>query len=183
MSDQRAWYRQPETFVAIAALVVSVSAVAVAVYEAALQRAHDRAEVWPHLELSTFTSATSATLSVDNNGIGPAIVDSIDVTVDGKPQRNWPAAFEALTGKAPVHYSNETISDRALRAGERTIVVEVPIAELPSGFWQYIGRVGVRICYSSVFGEHWQFTADHVGGKRTWTSVPSCPAQPPNADF
>lgn len=47
MKGDRPWYREPETFIAVAALVVSVSAVAVGLYEAQLQRAHDRAEVWP----------------------------------------------------------------------------------------------------------------------------------------
>lgn len=56
MSDDRPWYREPETFIAIAALIVSVSAMVVGIYEAALQRAHDRAEVWPHVELDTFTN-------------------------------------------------------------------------------------------------------------------------------
>jgi hypothetical protein len=38
MSDDRPWYREPETFIAIAALIVSVSAMVVGIYEAALQR-------------------------------------------------------------------------------------------------------------------------------------------------
>src|SRR3982751_1653555 len=84
-----AWYRQPETFIAVAALVVSISAVVVGLYEASLQRAHDRAEVWPHLEISTFTSSSGASISLVNNGIGPAIIKSVVVTVDGKPQRVW----------------------------------------------------------------------------------------------
>jgi hypothetical protein len=54
------WYREPETFIAVAALVVSVSAVAVGLYEARLQRTHDRAEVWPHVEISTFVTPTGA---------------------------------------------------------------------------------------------------------------------------
>jgi len=33
MSDDRPWYREPETFIAVAALVVSISAVAVGIYE------------------------------------------------------------------------------------------------------------------------------------------------------
>jgi len=68
MSDDRPWYREPETFVAVAALIVSVSAVAVGIYEAALQRAHDRAEVWPHVELSTYITPKGAALFVENTG-------------------------------------------------------------------------------------------------------------------
>src|SRR5438552_4266118 len=57
MNGDRPWYREPETFIAVAALVVSVSPVAVGLYEAKLQRAHDRAEVWPHVEISDVCDA------------------------------------------------------------------------------------------------------------------------------
>jgi two-component system, cell cycle sensor histidine kinase and response regulator CckA len=89
MNADRPWYREPETFIAVAALVVSVSAVAVGLYEARLQRTHDRAEVWPHVEISTFVTPTGASLSVDNTGLGPAIIKSVVVTVDGKARSNW----------------------------------------------------------------------------------------------
>ncbi len=97
-TDSRPWYREPETFIAIAALVVSVSAVVVGLYETSLQRTHDRAEVWPHVELATYTSTVSASLTVENNGIGPAIIRSIIVSVDGKPQQNWSEVVKALGG-------------------------------------------------------------------------------------
>jgi hypothetical protein len=48
MNGDRRWYREPETFIAVTAFVENVSAVVVGLYEAHLQRAHDRAEVWPH---------------------------------------------------------------------------------------------------------------------------------------
>jgi len=57
MSDDRSWYREPETFIAIAALIVSVSAMVVGIYEAA----HDRAEVL----LSTHLGDTNVWHSVD----------------------------------------------------------------------------------------------------------------------
>lgn len=41
MATERRWYAEPETFVAIAALTVSISAVVVGIYEASLQRHHD----------------------------------------------------------------------------------------------------------------------------------------------
>src|SRR2546425_6810638 len=66
MKGDRPWYREPETFIAVAALVVSISAVAIGLYEAQLQRAHDRAEVWPHVEISTFVTPKGASLFVEN---------------------------------------------------------------------------------------------------------------------
>src|SRR3954463_2920805 len=89
MNADRRWYTEPETFIAIAALVVSVSAVVVGLYEASLQRHHDRAEVWPHVEIQVFTKQTGAAIALENTGIGPAIIQSVVVTVDGRPQASW----------------------------------------------------------------------------------------------
>src|SRR5207302_9887258 len=111
MNDARPWYREPETFIAWAALIVSVSAVAVGLYEAQLQRAHDRAEVWPHIEISTYTTLEGASLFIENTGIGPAIVKSVVVTVDGKPRENWPDVMRALGDSTPVPASMSTVVD------------------------------------------------------------------------
>ena len=123
MNGDRPWYREPETFIAVAALVVSVSAVAVGLYEAQLQRAHDRAEVWPHVEISTFVTPKGASLFVENTGLGPAIIKSVVVTVDGKPRRNWDDVLRALGDSARAAMSTTTVVDHALRGGERTALV------------------------------------------------------------
>ena len=67
--------REPETFVAVAALIVSLSALGVGVYEASLQRSHDRAEVWPHLEVEAFAGRRRRKVEVENTGLGPAVVE------------------------------------------------------------------------------------------------------------
>ncbi len=70
-----------------------------------------------------------------------------------------------------------------MRSGEQTTVLEVPIQSLPPGFWNYIRRVGVQVCYASVFGDLWLYDVPHIGTKNSWRSVARCPDQPPNADF
>lgn len=177
------WYREPETFIALAALVVSVSAVAVGIYEASLQRAHDRAEVWPHLELSTYVMSKGAELRLENSGIGPAVVHSIVVSVDNRPRRDWAEVIAAITGKQPDVLENSTAADRAIRAGDHVTLVGVPAQSLPPGMWDYIKRVSVRICYSSVFGESWVLESRQLSTASTWTPVASCDSQPADMDF
>lgn len=177
------WYREPETFIALAALVVSVSAVAVGIYEASLQRAHDRAEVWPHLELSTYVMSKGAELRLENSGIGPAVVHSIVVSVDNRPRRDWAEVIAAITGKQPDVLENSTAADRAIRAGDHVTLVGVPAQSLPPGMWDYIKRVSVRICYSSVFGESWVLESRQLSTASTWTPVARCDSQPADMDF
>jgi hypothetical protein len=182
------WYRQPETFIAIAALIVSISAVVVGVYEAALQRAHDRAEVWPHIEISTFTSSSGASVYLMNNGIGPAVIKSILVTVDGKPQHRWHDVLQQFLGAEPTNFSVTTVADRGLRAGDRLELVGLPLQSMPSEFWrdtfwQTVGRIGVTVCYASVFNEYWEVTNAKLGAPSKWKDVKSCPAQPDSVEF
>jgi len=57
-------------------------------YEASLQRRHDRNEVWPHAEIQISTKQAGATLMLENTGIGPAVIQSIAVSVDGREVRS-----------------------------------------------------------------------------------------------
>lgn len=179
--DDRPWYREPETFVAVAALIVSISAVAVGTYEAALQRRHDRAEVWPRLEIATFTSPKGASLSLQNNGLGPAIVHSIVVYVDGKPQRNWDAVLVAVAGAAHTDVVTSA-AGHAIRAGDTVELLGVLRSALPPSFWAAVGRVSLRVCYSDVFEDSWVVT-DTLGKTDTWSEVGKCPPQPNGIDF
>jgi hypothetical protein len=181
MNGDRRWYREPETFIAVAALVVSVSAVAVGLYEAHLQRAHDRAEVWPHVEISTFVTPTGVSLSVDNTGLGPAIIKSVVVTVDGKARRSWDDVLRALGDSAPGPVGTTTVVDHALRGGERTTLVGLDRKTLPPHFLEWVGRIAVTVCYSSVFNDSW-VVHDDLGGATTWQSVVVCPSQVQGAD-
>jgi hypothetical protein len=183
MADDRPWYREPETFIAVAALIVSVSAVVVGIYEANLQRQHDRAEVWPHLEITTFTAPNGASLSVENTGIGPAIVRSVVVTLDGKRTHNWNEVLTGLLDHPPAPFSNSTIAESAVRPGIRTTVLGLPLEDRPPDFWKAVGRVGISICYSSVFEEYWILHDEHVGGRTTWQPVSACPPQKEDEDY
>jgi hypothetical protein len=183
MTTDRRWYEEPETFIALAALVVSVSAVVVGVYEASLQRHHDRAEVWPHAEIQVFTKPTGAELLLVNTGIGPAIVQSIVVTVDGHPRSNWTDVLRTLNGVEPAPFGHSSVVQHGLRPGDRLELLDLPVADLPHDFWSSVARVRVRICYSSVFEEHWVVESKRLGDPVTWAAVASCPSQAASADF
>lgn len=183
MSDDRPWYREPETFIAVAALIVSVTAVVVGIYEAKLQRAHDRAEVWPHLEIGTYTSPKGVGIILQNTGIGPAIVKSVIVAVDGKPMHNWDEALTALFRRNTSSDENYTAANSGIRAGDKLTLVGVVSSKIPKpGFSAYGPRMNVVVCYTSVFDDAWQLTA-HIWGNDEWQPVKQCGPQPKGTDF
>ena len=183
MTTSRRWYTEPETFIALAALIVSISAVAVGLYEAALQRHHDRAEVWPHPEIEVFTKLTGAEIVLENTGIGPAIVHAVVVTVDVRPQHNWREVLRRLNGTEPLPFSNYSTVQHGLRPGDRLPMLDVPVADVPRDFWKSIARVGVSICYSSVFDQYWVVESKGLGGPIVRRDTQACAAQADSVDF
>ena len=185
MPESRRWYTERETFVAVAALIVSISAVAVGIYEASLQRHHDRAEVWPHVEIQLFYSDTGVTLSLENSGIGPAIVETMIVSVDSQPRRSWLDVLTAMNGGRPkTGFSYYSATQHALRSGERLDVVHEPRADLPDSVGRAMARTSIYVCYGSVFEQFWSVSVAHLGRSAiSWTPVKHCPAQPDSTDF
>jgi hypothetical protein len=183
MAATRKWYTEPETFIAVAALIVSVSAVVVGLYEASLQRFHDRAEVWPRLEIGVFTRGDGASVSLENTGIGPAIVESTIVTLDGQPQHNWTDILRKLNDTEPVPPSNYSVTGHGFRPGDHVDMVGMPVVDVPHPFWSAIAHVGVSVCYRSVFDQRWIVESKHLGNGIAWRDVKRCPPQDTSASF
>ncbi len=182
-AGDRAWYREPETFIAVAALIVSISAVVVGLYEAALQRRHDRAEVWPHLEVEVFTKPAGAAVYLENTGVGPAIVQQMVVRLDGRRARNWQAVIDGLLGRPASHFANTTVLEHGIRAGDRVTLIDLPDSATPRPFWEKVAHVGISLCYADVFDEHWTLDAPRLGEALRWRSVDACPQQPDSTYF
>ena len=167
---------EPQMFVGLAALLVSVCAVIVSIYGAALDRQAARASVWPHVELSLSVGDTGAIFDLVNTGVGPAQIDGIEFTVAGRPADGWKALFGVLLDKAPSAYSISGASERVLPAGGQIRMLHLPREALPPDFMTRLARIGARICYRSAFDEHWQLDVPRLTGRSTTTDVTHCPA-------
>lgn len=175
MSDRRPrWYLEPEMLIALAALAASLCAVAVGAYEAYLQRRYDRATVWPRVELTSTTGPDGARLDLVNSGLGPALVHSAVVTVDGQRARDWQDVLTRLLGHPVKRYSTSSVYDRAIRAGESVTMAAVPPEELSGVSPAALERLGVTVCYASVYGESWELVAGRRGGPALYREVGHC---------
>jgi hypothetical protein len=162
--------------VALAALAVSVCAVAVSVYEASLQRQHARAEAWPHVELTITVSSERAQIAVRNSGLGPAAIEHVAVQVDGRPASGWTTVLPELLGRQPDAYHVSSLTGRVLRAGDEFALVEVPGRLLPADIMTRLPRLSMRICYRSVFDERWELVVPRLIDAGDWHEVDRCPA-------
>lgn len=158
-----------DALAAIIASLVGLLALLVAGYTAYIQRQQVRAQVWPYLIVGN--DDLSQSLTVQNKGVGPAIVRSVQVWVDGKPQPDWIHVVSAF-GMPPHHFTQSTINHDVLSAGEQLQAIHFPDKEL----WQQFhdaayGRMAISVCFCSTLDECW------VSGNRNLIGPASMPLQ------
>jgi hypothetical protein len=163
--------------------VIGISALFVSGYTAYVQRQQVRAAVWPILEYGT-SNEPKIRFTIDNKGVGPAIIRTVIVKVDGEPVRNWHDALQKLLGPGEYKYTQSSISGHVFAAGESMDVL-VPhdsdggplLFGKSSTLWSALnkerGRVGVEICYSSTLGDCWILRRD-PNSRSTTTEVRTC---------
>ncbi|MGB3746655.1 MAG: hypothetical protein WA961_00525 [Rhodanobacter sp.] len=147
------------------ASLVGLLALVVAGYTAYIQRQQVRAQVWPYL-ISGNNDLAQA-LTVSNKGVGPALVRSVQVTVDGKPQIDWDHVLVAL-GMQPHDYIMSTINHGVLSPGEDMQAIRFPDKRLWKQFHDATsGRVAIDICFCSTLGDCWVSINEKVIGPKS----------------
>lgn len=167
----------------IIATLVGVSALFVSGYTAYVQRQQVRAAVWPILEYDT-SNEPDIRFTLENKGVGPAIVRHVMVTVDGQPVRQWPDVLQKLLGPGDHKFVEGTISGHVLAAGESMRIFaplddeNQPLTLQRGGpLWTALNndraRVSIEICYCSTLGECWTLHSGPNGSSTTETRT--CP--------
>ena len=168
--------------ITLVTVVTSVAALTLGAYTAQLQRRHDSASVWPHLEFGiTFAQQTSG-MQIINSGVGPAIVQSVTVSVDGHTVKSWPEVFKLVLDSTPSKYSSSSVSDHVIRSGETVNWFQLPTNILPPDIQSRIARVAIEVCYASVYDEHWIVEDARAGQGSVWRNVRQCPT-PSRSEF
>jgi hypothetical protein len=160
---------------AVIAAFVGLLALCVSGYTAWLQHQQVRAQVWPYLE--TGISGSKRELILFNKGAGPAIVRSIQIFVDGKPQRDWKAVFAALG----LHFEHSppysTVRGVVISPGDHIDQVLFQSADDFNAYVRQVARVDTRLCYCSTLNECWVRDGRVKDLNDTLTETNSCPAQ------
>ena len=180
--------------IAFFALLISTVAAIAAIYQTRVIAQEFSATVWPYVSFDETNSPTGIELELRNDGLGPAIIRSVAITLDDKPQASIEAVLAAVAAGQP---QAQAAARAALRAGERvTITMSTPNAGMviPANeqhvllrvdgavLMQYIKpaikRVGISLCYCSLTGTCW--TQSFQGRESEPHPVSSCPAGTPH---
>lgn len=151
---------------ALTALGISALALAVGAYQTRLMQTQARASVWPYVVIgfnyASFGPRQGFELHVQNNGVGPAIVQSVLVKLDGKPFKHWNdiiaelkkghegETHAALSGLHGIVIPPSTNRDTDVLA------VQTTDEDLGKVLYEARERLGIDICYCSIYDDCWQ---------------------------
>lgn len=166
--------------VSLFALAVSVFALAIGAWQTRLMQSQARASVWPYLTIGyTYTNGIDTDgfiWTIDNNGVGPARVQSVKLSLDDKPMRNWNEVIAALGSKLHPNTSTSSFAGAVIppNTNRETTVTAIRAndRELAALFKNAIARFRMDICYCSVYDDCW------VAHWQQWRvdAVDQCPA-------
>ncbi|UCC73159.1 MAG: hypothetical protein JSV86_00920 [Gemmatimonadota bacterium] len=147
---------------AIAAGIISISALGVSLYEAYLMRLESRAAVLPILESWSSYGSEGFGINVANKGIGPALIRSVQLFRDGTAAGSWADVYgDMLEGGMP-RFSMAMITGNVMMPGEIVAAIQVEPGEAATHLWRNSERVSMKICYCSVYEDCWTQSLDNV---------------------
>ena len=154
----------------VVALGVSFLALSIGAYQARLMnmqtqlmQSQARASVWPYISIGYSLrdegEKTGYAWEIINDGVGPARIESVTLSLDGKPVQTWKEVFHALFGDEKVLATYSRINGKVLPPDtnrDTTIeAVRIPALEQAKVFYAAQDRLKMTICYCSVYDECW----------------------------
>lgn len=115
---------------------------------------------------------------MENNGLGPAIVEASQITVDDKPQTTWRAVTNALGFPPTVdfQYTNPK-KGFTIREGISSVLLLFDTRDEVIRIVENRNRVMIKLCFCSFYNECWLATSKSP----TKEAVSSCDAQWPES--
>jgi len=179
-----------DLLIAVCALLISSLASAASWWQARLLSQQTRvleeqlgAQVWPYVGVSSGINGVTVMISVENSGLGPAVIRSETASVDGVPKAAMIDVLHAVLGphlrKRKPHGEHLGLAlntlglGGVLRAGASTALLTLRSKHFAGLFLQASKRISSRICYCAIVpGQCW-FTDSWTNGDPR--PVPACP--------
>ena len=142
------------------AVIVSISALAVSIYEARIMKeqqqlmvSQQKTSVWPYVKGNTllrFDSVSSIRVILENKGIGPALINGIQLSIDGSVATDYTDLNDKLKDVFKDHnfyLSLASLSEHVLAPGE---ILELMTVRFPPFKDDYIVVSDMEIGYDHI---------------------------------
>jgi len=153
-----------EMLIAVCAVITSAIAVFIAWDQGRVMRAQQHGSVYPVLQADGYVSANPHVREIGvrfrNSGVGPALIESVDMLEGDKKLDNLDAYRDSLPGGYDLSWTS--MVGRAVAPGETINALRIswPVDEI-SGKVQAEtavkwGELTMQVCYCSVFKRCWE---------------------------
>ena len=156
--------REPKTFrldlvIAICALFVSSLATAASWWQSRVVAQQLSSQVWPYLSVQTSYDSASVALTIANEGLGPARVRSVVLSLDGTPRQTLTEVLDVL---APAKHRNlrglftDIERGSVIRVGGTVTLFRIGDRTAMGALLRNYKRMDLSVCYCPIIpGECW----------------------------
>lgn len=174
-----------DVILGVSVVVISIISLLLAMENGTAMKRLVAANSWPFVNIGVSNGDEAGNklldLLIQNKGVGPAKIETMEVFYKGKPMPDTRALIHTILGPGAdgihVPYINQTIVGDVLSSKESTNFVEVKDKSIDPAYLdrlsQEAGNIGFKTCYCSVFDECW--LVDHTTAASAPTPVKVCP--------
>jgi hypothetical protein len=171
MTQSKNWRRllEPDMLVAFSAMLVGTCALVVSIFEVRIMREEQRANAWPRVEAFVNTGSEFV-MRLTNKGFGPAMIQGVVVTLDGQPIKDWHQIMIGIFGDS-TDFTQAKITDTVLAPQDNLEIFKPSSSDSASArvLSDSTGRIGIQICYCSVYDDCWWLRRPSFAGGSRWT--------------
>lgn len=154
-----------QTLLSLAGVFTGTVALYAALNESQAVRQQTAASVWPYVQMMTHDTDDGETarfsLIFENVGVGPARMQSMQLSLDGDATVTWDEVTARLLdspAKVGVDFGRSSISRRVIAPGETITAFQTADRRLALRMQEAVsgGRARLLYCYCSIFDDCWQ---------------------------
>lgn len=174
-----------QTLLSLAGVFTGAVALYAALNESQAVRQQTAASVWPYVQMMTHDTDDGETahfsLIFENVGVGPARMQSVQLTLDGEALVNWDEATAHLLespAQVGVDFGRSSISRRVIAPGESIVAFQTSDRRIALRMQEAVsgGQAGLLYCYCSIFDDCWQNQIwSDASGEGSNQPIDSCP--------
>ncbi len=166
----KAYTERFQTIGTALALIISVVAMFISIYEANILKSQQTSMVWPYLDITEQYDGEGFGVQIANKGTGPAIITSVQVDYNNTPMDNMEELMDSLNPKRTFGYDilrNSTVGNQVFMSGEKRFVFGLPYNDETRIVLSNLNKVRIRIGYKSVLDEYWFLDSKDGSHKKT----------------
>ena len=150
--------------IALSAVLISVCALVVSIYEVRIMRSEQRLSAFPYLSISKFYNGRGFGLRIKNSGTGLALIKSYKIHVGESYFKDWQEVVDHYAPEGhSIDYgimSTNGLQDEVITPNEEVVLFEVQWNEETRALSKSVDGLEIRVCYASLLEDYWVVNLD-----------------------